>query len=127
MIRQALAVTGKTEMPRAALADGAFEICAELDHARAATPTLLIALALKPVAADKTGMLVFHVTKSRRIANRGAISKRSRVAVHRDNSRRAAALDVIHQVVAHFARRIGQSAGKFRSRRVQKDARRFQR
>src|ERR1700719_4272151 len=111
-------------MPRARLAECRLEIGSETCRVNAARPAFAVRAALVPIAAKEL-LLRFYISEPRNINSVGAIAEFIFVFVTGNHTVSATTHDVIHKIVAKLAASIGETAGKFRSRGVQQNARGF--
>ncbi len=127
VIRQAFAESAEAHAPRARSLQRVFEVGADSDHRRAAVPTFAAPAALITVAAHEILLFHLHVAEARQVNSVRAIAERHFVFVARHDCARAGAHVVIHQIVAEFAAAVAEAVRKFAGRRIQQNARRFQR
>src|SRR3989475_8625280 len=127
VIRQAFAETAKSHAPLAGVAQRILEVHAKSGSRHSALPTVSATTALIAIAAEEISLLGFHVAESRNVNTVGTIAKWHFVFMAGHGAGSAAAHVVIHQVVAKFAAAVGKAVGKFGRRRMQQDARVFER
>src|SRR5262249_10720243 len=129
VIRQTFAKAAETHVPRPRFLQHVLEIHAKSAHVAAAAPTLTAAAALVAVAANKSLLfcLCVDVAESRNVNPIRTIAKRHFVfmAWHRPGS--SAPHVMIHYVVAKLSAAVAKPIRKFRRRRIEHQARRFQR